>query len=59
MNITDEDRRKGAELLRERRDGWPVVDKTPFGERLRGRRFDEPGMEVKFKSRDYGKTTNK
>ena len=29
---------------------WPKVGKKTWDERLNGRRFDEPGMVVRFKS---------
>ena len=51
MNLTDEGRKRGAEALRESREGWPKPDTTwniALGGKY-GRRFDEPGMELKFK----------
>lgn len=63
-NFTDEGRRKGQRVLRERLDGWPKVTTTwakAMKEGFRtaynkdgieagwGRRFDEPGMVIKFK----------
>jgi hypothetical protein len=54
-NFTDEGRRKGKERLIERNMGWPpfIADdeerERVITEKLKGRRFDEPGMVMRFK----------
>tara|TARA_R110002012_G_scaffold315751_1_gene529989 strand:+ start:31334 stop:31564 length:231 start_codon:yes stop_codon:yes gene_type:complete len=58
MNINDEGRRKGAVKARANRDSTPDVGPSPtkgaeiFARAMKAagnRRFDEPGMEIKFK----------
>ena len=54
-NLTDEGRRKGHEALVTRIAGWPHFIKDDkkreahITKKMNGRRYDEPGMEVKFK----------
>lgn len=49
-NFTKAGRRKGQEILRKRIAGWPKVNTTWEKAMKEGiRRFDEPGMVVKFK----------
>lgn len=49
-NITAEGRARGAAALKAAREGWPKPTEN-WEEALGARRFDEPGMEVKFKLR--------
>lgn len=50
-NLTQDGRRKGQKVLRERLAGWPKVTTTWDKAMKEGfRRFDEPGMVLKFKS---------
>ena len=49
-NITAEGRARGAAALKAAREGWPKPTEN-WEEALGTRRFDEPGMEVKFKLR--------
>ena len=54
-NLTDEGRRRGAITARKNRDITPdkgfgnVRGNYEFSKRIGKRRFDEPGMEVRFK----------
>ena len=41
--------RNGAKARLERLSGWPVVGHTSWEEQLAGRRYDEPGMEVRLR----------
>ena len=45
--------KNGSDELLEKRSGWPTQGASSWEGRLKGRRFDEPGMEVKFKSPKY------
>ena len=51
--FTDEGRQKAADKIRETRTGWPIYKKGTFEEKIKelNRRFDEKGMEVKFKNK--------
>jgi hypothetical protein len=49
-NLTADGRARGAAALKAAREGWPKPTAT-WGKALGTRRFDEPGMEVKFKGR--------
>ena len=49
-NLTADGRARGAAALKAAREGWPKPTAT-WGKALGARRFDEPGMEVKFKLR--------
>jgi len=51
QSFTAEGREKAAAKIREQRSGWPDFKKGTFEKKIiaLGRRFDEPGMEVKLK----------
>ena len=59
-NLTDEGRRRGQEVLRRNRESTPdvgmsnVLGNIEFSKRIGKRRFDEPGMEVRFKPNKTG-----
>jgi len=54
-NLTDEGRKKGHDNLMTRLKDWPSYIKNDMQreacitEKMNGRRYDEPGMEVRFK----------
>jgi len=48
MNFTDEGRIMSAVKIAEQKSGWPKVE-TSWKDALEDRRFDELGMEVRFK----------
>jgi hypothetical protein len=56
-NLTSSGRRKGHAKAKETLGGWPSFIKNDeereadIKKRLNGRRYDEPGMEVKFKQK--------
>ena len=49
--------RNGAKERLERLSGWPAVTGA-WEEQLAGRRFDEPGMEVRFKKVTFERKTS-
>jgi hypothetical protein len=57
FNLTSSGRRKGHAKAKETLGGWPSFIKNneereaDIKKRLNGRRYDEPGMEVKFKQK--------
>jgi hypothetical protein len=56
-NLTSSGRRKGHAKAKENLGGWPAFIKNyeereaNIKKRLNGRRYDEPGMEVRFKQK--------
>ena len=55
FNLTSGGRRKGHDKAKENLGGWPAFIKGDkereeyIKEEMSGRRYDEPGMEVRFK----------
>ena len=54
-NLTNEGRRRGLETFKRNRDSTPdrgfgnIQGNIEYSKRIGKRRFDEPGMEVRFK----------
>ena len=57
FNLTSSGRRKGHAKAKENLGGWPAFIKGDkereeyIKEEMNGRRYDEPGMEVRFKQK--------
>lgn len=51
QSFTQAGREKAAAKIREKREGWPEWKKGAFEAKMKelNRRFDEAGMEVKFR----------
>ena len=51
QSFTQAGREKAAAKIREKREGWPDFKKGRFEAKMKelNRRFDEAGMEVKFR----------